>query len=221
MYYQQPFRDLTDKKSNRTITVSGENTVDLQPDLAVAQIGVVTSDIELTQAQNQNTEISKAVLKSFLENGIAQKDIQTSTYQIYPQYDYQDGQQMFKGYEVRQVFSIKIRDIDKIGKVIDEAVQSGANIIENVQFSVSAPGVHYQKALVKAYENALSKAKTLARSAGMALNPLPVEITEETSIPSIPVPGKTFVLAAESTAPVQPGQVGITARLTAKYKMMR
>ncbi|WP_456272007.1 SIMPL domain-containing protein [Bacillus sp. AK031] len=220
MYYQQPMRNHSEMKNARTVSVTGEKTVDAQPDMAIAQIGVVTSDKELVTAQNENNEISTAILNSFKQNGIAEKDIQTSTYQIYPQYDYQDGKQMFKGYEVRQVFSVKIKDIDKIGKVIDDAVQSGANIIERVQFAISEPRVYYQQALSKAYEDAFRKAKVLARSAGMNLNPQPVEIIEETSIPSIPQPGKSFVLAAEASTPVPPGEVGIMARLNVKYKLM-
>jgi uncharacterized protein len=221
MYYQQPMRNHSEKKSSRTVSVSGEKTVDAQPDMAIAQIGVVTSDKELVTAQNDNNEISTAILNSFRQNGIDERDIQTSTYQIYPQYDYQDGKQMFKGYEVRQVFSVKIKDIAKIGKVIDDAVQSGANIIERVQFTISEPRVYYQQALTKAYEDAFRKAKVLARSAGMNLDPQPLEISEETSIPSIPQQGKSFVLAAESSTPVQPGEVGIMARLNVKYKLMK
>ncbi|WP_421383985.1 SIMPL domain-containing protein [Bacillus salacetis] len=222
MYYQDPYRNHhPEKKSSRTVSVTGEKTIDVQPDMAIAQIGAVTSDKELTEAQRKNTEISTAILNSFKQNGIAEKDIQTSTYQIYPQYDYIDGKQMFKGYEVRQVFSVKIRAIEKIGEIIDDAVQSGANIIERVQFAVAEPEVYYQQALKKAYNDAFKKAQVLAKSSGTTLNPLPLEINEDSSIPMIPRPGKAFVLAAESTAPVQPGEVGITARLTVKYKLMK
>ncbi|WP_044022562.1 SIMPL domain-containing protein [Bacillus sp. SG-1] len=221
MYYQQPYRNQAEKKSNRTVTVTGEKTIDVQPDLAIAQIGAVTSDKELTKAQRKNNEVSTAVLNSFKQNGIAEKDIQTSTYQIYPQYDYIDGKQVFKGYEVRQVFSVKIREIDKIGEVIDDAVGNGANIIERVEFAIAEPQIHYQKALSKAYEDALKKAQVLARSAGTTLNPMPLEINEDSSIPMIPRPAKAYVLAAESTAPLQPGEVGILARLTVKYKLMQ
>ncbi|TYS83180.1 DUF541 domain-containing protein [Rossellomorea aquimaris] len=220
MYYQQPYRNVTEKKSSRTVTVTGEQTIDARPDMAVAQIGAVTSDKELTEAQRMNTEISSAILNSFKQNGIAEKDIQTSTYQIYPQYDYQDGKQLFKGYEVRQVFSVNIRNIEKIGEVIDDAVQSGANIIERVQFAIAELGIFYQQALTEAYADAFEKAQVLAASSGMTLSPAPLEINEDTSIPMIPGPGKAFVLAAESTAPVQPGEIGITARLTVKYKLM-
>jgi uncharacterized protein len=221
MYYQQPFRNHSEKKSSRTVSVTGENTIDAQPDLAIAQIGAVTSDKELTEAQRKNTEISTAILNSFKQNGIAEKDIQTSTYQIYPQYDYVDGKQMFKGYEVRQVFSVKVRDIEKIGEIIDDAVQSGANIIERIQFAVAEPQAYYQRALSNAYQDAFKKAQVLAKSSGATLNPMPLEITEDSTVPMIPRPGKAFVLAAESTAPVQPGEVGITARLTVKFKLMK
>jgi uncharacterized protein len=221
MYYQPPYRNHPEKKSSRTVSVTGEKTIDAQPDLAIAQIGAVTSDKELTEAQRKNTEISTAILNSFKRNGIAEKDIQTSTYQIYPQYDYIDGKQVFKGYEVRQVFTVKIRDIDKIGEIIDDAVQSGANIIERVQFAVAEPQMYYQQALAKAYEDAFKKARVLAKASGTTLNPQPLEIIEDSSIPMIPRPGKAFVLSAESTAPVQPGEVGISARLTVKYKLMK
>ncbi|MGM0846293.1 MAG: SIMPL domain-containing protein [Bacillota bacterium] len=220
MYYQQPYRNLPENKSRRTVTVTGEKTIDVMPDMAIAQIGAVTSDKELTEAQRMNTEISMSILNSFKQNGIDDKDVQTSTYQIYPQYDYQDGKQIFQGYEVIQVFSVKIRDIEKIGEIIDDAVHSGANVIERVQFAIADPGVFYQQALTEAYEDAYEKAQVLAASSGTTLNPVPLEINEDSSIPMIPPPGKAFVLAAESTAPIQPGEVGITARLTVKYKLI-
>ncbi|WP_168413170.1 SIMPL domain-containing protein [Bacillus salacetis] len=221
MYYQQPYRTHTDKKSARTITVTGDETIEVQPDMAVAQIGIVTTDKELSEAQHKNNEISHSILKSFARNGIEEKDIQTSTYQIYPQYDFIDGKQVFKGYEVRQVFSVKIKEINKIGEVIDDAVQSGANIIERVQFTIAEPQTFYMQALSKAYEDAFKKAQVLAKSSGMTLNPMPLEINEDRSIPLVPGPSKAFVLAAESTSPVQPGEVGITARVTVKYKLMK
>jgi uncharacterized protein len=221
MYYQQPYRNHPEKKSSRTVTVTGEETVNVQPDMAIAQIGVVTTDKELTEAQRKNNESSSSILDSFTQNGIAEKDIQTSTYQIYPQYDFVDGKQMFKGYEVRQIFSVKIREIDKVGAIIDDAVQSGANTIERVQFTLSEPHTYYQQALSRAYEDALKKAQVLARSSGTTLNPLPLAIIEDSSIPMIPGSAKAYVLAAESTAPVQPGEAEVTARLTVKFKLMK
>ncbi|MBM7586328.1 uncharacterized protein YggE [Bacillus pakistanensis] len=209
-------RDNT-KTSRGTITVSGEHTLFVDPNQATATLGVVTNDKELSIAQQQNNLISSRLLLCFKSSGISENDIQTITYQVYPQYRYEDGQQILTGYEVRQIFQITIRDINKVGKIIDEALKCGANVVESIQFVHSDPGFYYQNALTAAYKTAFQKAKTLSHASGQNLNPQPKVINEQPINVPIPYANVQLLKAADQGAPVQPGQIAIRAVVSVEF----
>ncbi|WP_064091833.1 SIMPL domain-containing protein [Rossellomorea aquimaris] len=216
MYSYPYYRTTT--KDNGTITVSGEHTLYVAPNQAVVSIGVVTKNEDLEVAQKQNQQISNSVVQSFIDNGVPKKDIQTSTYQIFPQYNYEDGKQIFTGYEVRQVFQVTINNIESIGMIIDDAIKMGANRVENIQFVNSDPQESYQEALSLAYQKAYQNALTLSNQSGQQLNPKPHSITEQTTPISAPLVSTTYVKAAAESTSVQPGQIGVTAIVIVKFK---
>ncbi len=211
-YYRAP------TKENGTITVTAEHTLYVDPNRAIVSIGVVTKNEDLEAAQNENRQLSNQVVQSLMKNGVPKKDIQTSTYQIFPQYNYEDGKQVFTGYEVRQVFRVTIDDIEKVGTIIDDAIKNGANRVENIQFVNSNPIESYQQALATAYQKAYQKARTLATQSSQQLNPQPKSITEQSSQTVTPYVSTTFVKAAEESTSLQPGQIGVTAILTAVFR---
>ncbi|WJV29384.1 SIMPL domain-containing protein [Rossellomorea sp. AcN35-11] len=137
---------------------------------------------------------------------------------MYPQYNYEDGKQLFTGYEVRQVFRVTIKDIERVGTILDDAIKSGANRVESIQFVNSNPDEFYQSALSSAYQKAYQKALTLSSQSGQQLNPQPKSITEQSSPMVTPFVTTGFVKAAEESTAVQPGQVAVTAILTVEYQ---
>ncbi|MGR3763341.1 SIMPL domain-containing protein [Rossellomorea sp. NS-SX7] len=216
--YSYPSYIRTTEVRSGTIKVTGEQTLYVDPDQAIVSIGVVTKNEDLEEAQSQNRQISNKVVQSLMKNDIPKKDIQTSTYQIFPQYNYEDGKQVFTGYEVRHVFRVTVNDIDSLGKIIDDAVKSGANRVENIQFVNSDPAKTYQQALAAAYQNSYEKALTLSNQSGQQLNPYPKSITEHSGTAVIPYAPTAFVKAAEESTTLQPGQIGVTASLTAEFR---
>ncbi|MEG9299078.1 SIMPL domain-containing protein [Mangrovibacillus sp. Mu-81] len=200
------------------ITVTGEHKMYVDPDQAVVSLGVVTQGEDLEEAQRQNVQRSNRVVQSLVDNGIPKKDIQTSTYQIFPKYHYEDGKQIFMGYEVRHVFTITVSEIDSLGKIIDEAIKSGANRVENIQFVNSDPAKTYQQALAAAYHEAHEKALTLSNQSGQQLDPHPKSITEHSGTAVIPFAPTALVQGAEDSTSLQPGQIGVTASLTVEYR---
>lgn len=215
--YPSYFRTGAENRSG-TIRVTGEHTIYVDPDQAIISIGIVTKSEDLEEAQDQNRQISSRVVQSLRGNGIPEKDIQTSGYQIFPQYNYEDGKQVFTGYEVRHVFRITVNNVDTLGKIIDDAIKSGANRVENIQFVNSAPAAAYRQALASAYQKAYEKARTLAGQSHQQLNPYPKSITEHgVSAETVFAPA-AFVKAAEESTSLQPGQIGVTASLTAEFR---
>ncbi|MEI5906363.1 SIMPL domain-containing protein [Bacillus spongiae] len=216
--YTIPYREKHSSVNRKeTIQVTGSYTVRIEPDTAIAYIGVVTSDQELTVAQHDNSVIAQKILHSLYSNGIKEKNIQTSTYQIYPQYDYVEGKQLFKGYEVRQVFQVQMNDLSQVGRVIDDSVKSGANVVERIEFSLTDSRAPYLKALAKAYESAFEKAKILATTSGGTLDPSPLNIIEIQEFRSRIPSGKVLAYSTEASSPIASGQIGVTANIQVEY----
>lgn len=193
-----------------TLKVDGIGSVTVQPDLAEAAIGVVTEDRNLTAAQAKNTELTTAVINALRRMGVAENDISTQSYTITPQYDYVEGQQIFRGYRVQHILQVTIRDITKVGPIIDAAVASGANFVGDINFTVANPTIYYLRALDRAIENALAKAVAIGRTLNLQINPIPLRIVEETYRA---VSGQPTALQAAETTPIQPGEVQITATI--------
>jgi len=180
------------------LRVEGNGSIKVRPDIAVVIMGVVTENKELNQAQEENTKRMTTVLRSLHENGIPSEDIQTQFYNIIPQYDFIEGKQVFRGYKVEHNLEVTIRDMSRIGKIIDDAVQNGINQVSSFRFSIGNPSVYYQQALNAAVDDALKKAGTLGSKTGVPITPLMFQ-------------------AAGAATPVQTGQIDISARIEAVF----
>jgi len=145
-----------------TITVEGQGKVTGVPDIATIEVGVLTEDKEVGKAQNANTEKMNKLIDKIKSFSVDAKDIQTTNYSIYPQYDYPDGKQVLKGYQVNQSVTVKIRKMDLISEVLGAVGESGANQVSGVTFKIDDPEALKAQARDKAIENAYTKARELA-----------------------------------------------------------
>lgn len=157
------------QKDKETITISATGEVDSKPDLAVANISVTTEGRDSQAVQEQNTKKINKVTTYLKDNGIAEDDIKTQNYNLYPRYDYFDGSQVLSGYTLFQTVSIKMRDLDKVGEIVKGVVQNGANTIDSLNFTIDKPNDIKQEARKLALENAKAKAQELAKVAGLSL----------------------------------------------------
>jgi uncharacterized protein len=224
MYYSQPgyqnmgIRQPYDQPKPNRLTVTGEGSVSAVPDEALIIIGVITDNMNLSDAQNENAAKTSAVINALLSLGIDQTDIQTSSYRIDPQYNYENGQQIFRGYRVEHQLQVTIKDISKTGQVIDQAVASGANSVSSIQFTVSNPEAFYNQALTESIQNAQQKAVVMARALQVTLQPVPMAVQELSQpLPPRPVPFQAATLAQGAGTPIQPGENKITATVKIEY----
>lgn len=218
MYYP-PVRN-TRERRKKQMTVYGNGILSINPDMAEIQVGAVTQHTELKEAQKENARIIQTIIQSLLELGISQEKIQTTDYNITPIYDYLNGVQQFKAYQVTQILSVAIEDISQTGNVIDTAVENGANRVFHIQFSVKNRGYYEDQALIAALNNAFHKARTIASSQKLQLDPIPVSIIELPSSTSIPIPYKAMSsseLVGGISTPIEPGQLTIEAKVEVKY----
>jgi len=121
----------------RSMTLTGQGQVTVEPDVAVIHMGVQSTGDDLAVVQAQNAQLSQAVLNALQQMGIT--DIKTFQYTIDKNYDYVNGTQIDRGYTVRTIFQIKTDDMELIGDFIDKAVNSGANVVDLNSFEVSKP----------------------------------------------------------------------------------
>ena len=209
----------------RTITVVGEGTVALQPDVAQAQIGVDVAGDTAKQASAEAAKIMEAVLAALKAQGIATKDIQTSNYSIYADRPAdpltgRPGEQVT--YRVNNGVSVTIRDLAKIGAVLDAVIDAGANNIYGVTFSVSDPDKVMAEARRKAAEDARARAEELAALHDVALGEV-VSVSEVIG-GSMPVPIRESVNAVMGFGggggnAIQPGEMKMTTQLQVIYEI--
>lgn len=152
-----------------TITLGGEGKVTSKPDVANVSIGVFTTGAEVPTVQKQNTEQMNKIVAAMKALGVKDEDIQTSNYNVYPEYDYRDGQQALRGYRVSQDVAIKVRDLGKIGDVLAKAGELGSNQIYGVNFNVDDKTDLEKQARDEAIADAKAKAEALAKQLGVRI----------------------------------------------------
>ena len=154
---------------DKTLTVQGTASVVVDPDIARITVGVMTSDADAATAQDQNDAVMAGLLAAVQEAGVEEKDIQTTQYSAYPQYNYDSNINEIVGFEVTHMIRVTIRDIDTVGEVLKAANRAGANQSYDIRFDVEDREAAYREALAKAIENAKEKAQAMAIPADITL----------------------------------------------------
>jgi uncharacterized protein YggE len=170
------------------INVSGQGTVTGKPDTLTVNLGVSVLRPTVDQATRDAATLATAITDALKANGVAEDDIQTSNYSIYPEYDYSGSQQRLTGYRVNNQVNVKIRNVDSAGAVIDAATAAGgdATVVNNVAFSIEDDAELLQMARTAAWQDAEAKARQLAQLAGVTLGSA-VSITETITYNTPPI----------------------------------
>jgi uncharacterized protein YggE len=198
--------------SNRTITVVGEGTAAASPDLARVSIGVVTFAPTATEATKENNDKMTGIINTLKDLGIADKDIQTTNYSISPEFSSQKGEtNQITGYRVSDTVQVTVRNLDKIGTVLDQVTQAGANNISGISFGIENPATLQAEARAQAFADAQARAEDLAKLGGIQLGEI-LSISESTGGGPVPVAN-----ALSSTAPIQPGQTEVHIQIQVIY----
>ncbi|RKU35311.1 hypothetical protein C6496_17025, partial [Candidatus Poribacteria bacterium] len=211
------------EKTEKTVRVTGTGIVTDNPDVVVLSIGVSVERDSVKQARTEAAEAMAAVIESLKGNGLLDPDIQTQHFSIQQRYDYSKGQREFRGYSVTNTVSAKIRDLDTVGNVIDDAAEAGGDLVEinSIQFTIDDPTKLKMQARIAAMQDAQAKAQTLATEGGVTLGK-PISISEsEDYYPPGPV-SLEFAFAADAAAvetPIQSGQLQITVRVNVTYEI--
>jgi len=207
------------------IWVSGRGEVQATPDIAIINLGVQTQAQSVSVAQRQANEAMDKVMVALTANGIAEKDIKTTGFNIWQQsrWDPDTQQEIVTGYQVSNNIEAKIRDVDSAGDVLDAVVTQGGDYIRvnGIQFEVDDPSGYLEQAREKAMADAKGKASQLADLADVALGK-PTFITEGSQTSPVYVSrGYAMDDGMESAgAPsISPGQTTIVATVQIAYRV--
>lgn len=204
---------------NTALTVYGSGSVKLEPDVAYINIGVVSKGKEVKATQDSNSEAMNSVLAALKDIGVKEDNIQTSSYNIYPQYNRDTSPAKINGYEVRSDLSITILDIDSVGLVLEAAMGAGANSAGSISFGSLKEEEAYNEALALAFKSASTKADALAKAAGMKVKGT-VSISEGINQSSPLTRTQTFFAAEEmASVPIEAGLLIINADVTVVYEI--
>lgn len=165
-----------DIESRNTITVSDKGTIYAKPDLALTVFSVISESKTVGEAMSDNIKKMNAVIKGIKAQGIEEKDLKTTSFTITPLYEwdktssiYPEGKRTLAGYEVRQSLEVKIRDMEKIGIIVQTATDSGSNQVGDLQFTIENEDQLKIQAREQAINKAKDKAKELASQLGVKL----------------------------------------------------
>jgi len=187
------------------VIVIGEGGVSVTPDCAQIGSGVTTRAKTVKEATDSNSKSMAAITKALLESGVALRDIQTSRFSVQPVYAPQEPRTEPKlaGYSVSNQVRVKIRQIDKVGEVLDHLVTAGVTDIGNVEFLVSEPSKALDQAREAAIADARRTAEVYTHASGIQLGRIEW-ITEDSGIaPPVPTRAQSSPLAIGTGLPLE------------------
>ena len=205
------------------IRVSGTGTVSVEPDVAILQVGVEVFAGKVSTARSEASKAMDSVVSVLKKEGVEEKDIQTTRFNIYPRYDYEEvtingkriGTQVLTGYTVNNTVKAKIYEIDKVGEIIDKGADAGGDYarINGVDFTVDDPTPYQTEIRKMAVEDAVGKAQEYALLTNVELGPV-IELNEMTP-GSVHSPyeadyGMRMMAAAPPTTSISAGQLEIS-----------
>lgn len=204
------------------ILVSGQGSAELAPDMAVLNLTVTREADTARAALDANSAAMRDVLEAMKAEGIEARDLQTSGFSIQPRYFHppvsQSGQReapRIVGYTVRNSLTVRVRDIAMVGAVLDKSVTLGVNEGGQISFSNADPSAAIVEARVEAVEQALAKARTLARAAGVKAGKI-LEISEQSFTPRPMRMARAEMGMAADSVPVAAGEntYSVTVNMT-------
>ncbi len=207
--------------SGTRLDISATGTVSRVPDLAIISAGVVTKSTTATGAIADNATRMERVRAALKRAGIADKDIQTSSINLNPDYRYENNQApVLTGYQASNNVSVKFRDIRNSGKILDALVAEGANQINGPSLTVDKPEAAYDEARVKALAAGRARAELYARALGMRVVKL-VSVSEGGGTNPRPPMPMVMMAKAERSADtsIDPGSQDLEVTLSMSFDL--
>jgi uncharacterized protein len=206
---------------DRWISVVAQGEASVEPDLATVTVAVSGSGRELAPTRDDVNRRASSVLAALRDLGVADGDLHAPDVGIHPEYEYRKGGQRLVGYRVARQIGARVRDLDRLGKILDGVVAAGANEVHGAQMTASDPSAAEREALRLAVVAARAKAASIADAAGSTLGAV-ARIEEEPDVHGPPVPRARLMAMSESAevpTEVASGTLTVTRRIRAWFEL--
>jgi uncharacterized protein YggE len=201
----------------RTLRVMGEGRAGARPDVLLVRLGAAAVDRSLSAATRDVSRRVERITGALRTAGVAQRDLQTSALEVglERRQDERSGEPQVTGYRAVNMVSVKLRDLERAGSIIDAALAAGANELQSVGFALDDPAAARAQARAAAVADAQSRAEALAKHAGVGLG----RVLRIDEAPSGPGPIAVSALRAAGGVPVERGEVEVLVQVEMVYAL--
>ncbi len=207
--------------SGTRLDVSAEGAITRAPDIAMISAGVVTQALTASAAMQENASRMSATVAALKAAGVADRDIQTASLSLSPQYRYAENKAPeITGYQASNQVSVRFRDIKRAGRILDTLVAQGANQINGPVFSVEKADAAIDEARVAAIKTARARADLYAQAAGLRVKRI-VSISESQGYAPPPYPMPVMMARAEKAADtaIEPGEQKLSVNVSVSFEL--
>ena len=200
---------------DRLVTVTGEGTVSVPPDMAMVHLGVTTQAASAREASEANARRMTTLLTAIKSGGIAESDIQTSSLSLQPQMGGGNTPRI-TGFQASNQVTVKVRDLSALSGLLDKTIAAGANDVSGIDFSVSDRSKALDRARREGLDDARRKAELYAGAAGAKVGAV-VTISETTQ--QQPVRPMMRTMREAASVPIEPGEQKLQVSVTVAYEL--
>lgn len=214
-----------DNSTQKSITVTGTGVIKVVPDIAYINVGITTQDVNVTDAIAQNSSQAQAIKDELIDFGIAEEDIQTSSFSVYPQsnYDYQ-GNITSTTFVVNNNVYVTVRDLSTMGELLGKVTSSGANSIYGISFDVQNKSEALAQSRELAIDFARQQAEEVAAASGVKLGEILTISVSSNDVPyivsdSYGMGGGGGYPTSATKIPISAGNYVISSSVTIQYAL--
>ncbi|MEO0916337.1 MAG: SIMPL domain-containing protein [Pseudomonadota bacterium] len=200
----------------RQIVVTGVGSVSAVPDMATVTLGITHEAPTAKEAMAELSKTTTAVLGRIADFEIAESDVQTSSLNLNPVWDQGNTRPpRIRGYMASGMLSVRVRELDTLGGVLDGVTEEGANRLNSLVFGISDTDTLEVQARRSAVASALAKAETLASAAGVGLGP--IQLIEENTGGGLPAPTARGAFMESASVTIASGELELQIRVTITF----
>ena len=210
---------ISEEATQKTISLTGAGTASATADEATIRMGVEVTRDRATEAISDNAESMAAIIDALKLMGISEDDIKTTSYSVYPQYDWTEEGRVLLGYTVTNMVQVTVKNLDIIGDVIDAAGNTGANRMDGISFGLSDTKMQDLKntAYVLALGDATDKADLIAETLGLTISGIQ-SVTESSYVPArtyvdYAEAGSDMTISSKAPTPIISGDLSVSVNV--------
>ena len=203
-----------------TIVVAGTGRVAVEPDLADLRLGVSVGRATVDAARAVAAETMEAILAAVAAAGVDERDVRTTLLSVHPRYDYRENRQpTLTGYELANVIEVTVRDLARLGDVVDGTLRAGATSMDGLSFRVADPAPAEREARLRAMAAARARADVLAEAAGLEIVGVFDIVEGGASTPPEPrYRAARMMVSEDASTPVEAGSLEVAVSVTVTYR---